>query len=236
MINSKIKLALLASTLSAAFLSGCSDDDDKIAPIIEPEPLVVTYDVTVTNLTYSQPFSPLSVVLHNDGALWSIGEPASVALEKLAESGDNSELFALSYITVSAAGSGILMPGTSETVSISIEDTTESLLSLATMLVNTNDGFTGLNSISLSDLMVGDSWSAMTGVYDAGTEANSEMAGTIPGPADGGAGYESARDDSDMVSMHRGIVSMDDGLMSSVLTHAHKFDQPTAKITITRTE
>jgi len=58
------------------------------------------------------------------------------------------------------------------------------------MLVNTNDSFTGLNAWDLSKLAVGDSWSTNVGVYDAGTEINSELLGTIPGPADGGDGTD----------------------------------------------
>lgn len=231
------KISMAAVVSSALLISACSSDDDDDMMVVEmPEAVDVSYSITVTNLTYSQPFSPISIVLHNEGQLWQIGESASVALEKLAESGDNSELFTQSVVTASMAGAGILMPGQSETVLITIEDNTRSLLTLATMLVNTNDAFTGLNSIPLADLDVGDSWSKMVGAYDAGTEANSESAGTMPGPADGGAGFDTQRDDTDMVTMHPGVVSMHDGLSTSVLTQAHKFDQPTAKITITRTE
>lgn len=226
----------LTTILSVAACSDDDDDDKEMMEVMEPEPVMISYDVTVTNLTYSQPFSPLSIVLHDDGMLWQIGEPASTALEKLAESGDNTDTFSLSNVTASSSGAGILMPGMSETVSVTIEDKTDSLLSIATMLVNTNDAFTGLNGISLANLMAGDSWSMTVGVYDAGTEANSEAAGTIPGPADGGTGFDAERDDTNIVTMHPGVVSMHDGLTTSVLTQAHKFDQPTAKITITRTE
>jgi hypothetical protein len=88
----------------------------------------------------------------------------------------------------------------------------------------------------LSGLSVGDTWSAYTSVYDAGTESNSEAQGTIPGPADGGTGFEAERDDVDFVGMHSGVVSMDDGLATSVLTQAHRFDNPAAYIVITRME
>ena len=73
-------------------------------------------------------------------------------------------------------------------------------------------------------------------VLDAGTEANSEAAGTIPGPADGGEGYNAERDDADLVSFHPGVVSADDGLMMSALTSAHRFDNPAVKLSITRVE
>ena len=70
--------------------------------------------------------------------------------------------------------------------------------------------------------------------YDAGTEANSESSGTIPGPADGGEGFNSERNDSQIVSAHSGVVGQDDGLTQSVLNGNHKFDNPIMAITITR--
>jgi len=72
--------------------------------------------------------------------------------------------------------------------------------------------------------------------YDAGTEANSETAATIPGPAAGGEGYNSTRDDRDTVGGHPGVISADDGLTGSALDASHRFDNPVARITITRLE
>lgn len=229
------RLAHVAIAASLLTLAACSDNDDP-EELVVVEPVTSSYDVTITNLTYSQPFSPVAVVLHNEGTLWNVGEPATEALEKLAESGDSNDFLAISTVTASASGAGLIMPGMSETITISIDDNDQSLLTLATMLVNTNDAFTGLNGINLQNIAVGDTWSTMVGVYDAGTEGNSELSGTIPGPADGGVGFDIERDDVDFVSMHPGVVSMDDGLMTSVLMSAHKFDQPTAKISITKTE
>lgn len=239
-LTSKTLFSLaLASTLA---LSGCSDDDDNdvvemdTTPVVEPEPVNVSYEVTVTNLTNAQPLSPIAVVLHDTDTLWSIGESASVALETMAEGGDNSQLIALEIVNASVSGSAPLMPGVTETLTVTIEDQTDAMLSLATMLVNTNDAFTGLSSIDLSGLAVGDTWTTYTSVYDAGTEGNSEAAGSIPGPADGGTGYMMDRDDVDVVSMHPGVVSQDDGLTTSVLTQAHRFDNPATYVMIKRTE
>ena len=47
------------------------------------------------------------------------------------------------------------------------------------MLVNTNDAFTGLNAIDVSSLAVDEALTFTTFAYDAGTEANSEAAGTF---------------------------------------------------------
>ena len=73
--------------------------------------------------------------------------------------------------------------------------------------------------------------------YDAGTEADSEEAATIPGPAGGGEGFNVARDDqADRVSMHSGVVSNNDGFATSNLTEQHRFDNPVVQIRIERTD
>ena len=93
--------------------------------------------------------------------------------------------------------------------------------------------------MDISNLMAGESISFTARSYDAGTEFNTETAASIPGPASGGAGegYNEARDDiADHVTMHPGVVSSDDGLSTSALSAGHKFDNPTLRITIARTE
>jgi len=231
-----VATSLLATTL---VLVGCGDDDDPVM-VVEPEPMptpvTYSYEVMVTNLTNAQPVSPVAVVLHDEGNVWQLGEMASNALEVLAESGDNSGLLAESFVMASASGADVIMPGASETVSVSITDMMPSKLSVVTMLVNTNDAFSGFNAMDIANLEVGESISLRTGSYDAGTEKNTESMASIPGPAAGGEGYNEARDDVDFVAMHPGVVSMDDGLMSSALTQAHRFDNPTLAITFTRTE
>lgn len=237
------KKSIIASSLTAILLlAGCNDDNSTTMIEETPEPpppmpVTYSYQLVVRNLTYAQPMSPLAVVLHDEGALWTIGEPASIALETLAESGDNTSLLAQEIVLVGQSGAGLLMPGMSETIDISIEDNEPDHISLATMLVNTNDAFTGINAMQLSNLAVGESISVTTSSYDAGTEKNTEWLTTIPGPASGGQGegFNEMRDDTDKVAMHAGVVSVDDGLTTSVLTQAHKFDNPTLKITISRT-
>lgn len=228
-------LTALTLTLSGCFLDS-NNDDEMVTPPPAPMPVDVSYDVTVTNLTNGQPLSPVGVVLHMDGNLWTIGESASVELETMAEGGDNSGLLGLSVVSAMASGAAPIGPGSSETISVTIQDVTDAKLSVATMLVNTNDAFTGLNAWDLSNLAVGESWTTTTRAYDAGTEANSEAMGTMPGPADGGTGFDAMRDDVDFVAMHPGVVSSSDNLTTSVLTTQHKFDNPIARITVTRTE
>ncbi|SES93938.1 spondin domain-containing protein [Thalassotalea agarivorans] len=233
----KLIYSVVALT-SITLLSGCPDDDDDdvVTPAPVVAPIVTSYEVSVTNLTNAQPLSPIALVLHSEGNLWQVGEPASEALELLAESGDNSEVLALSVAQVNASGSGVIMPGGNEVIMLSGEDVSAGYLSVATMLVNTNDAFTGLNAIDVSMLEVGESISMVAGSYDSGTEGNIETAASIPGPAGGGEGFNAERDDVDFVAMHQGVVSADDGLSTSALTEQHRFDNPTISVTITRTE
>jgi len=152
----------------------------------------------------------------------------------LAESGDNSALLAESFVSDSASGSSIIGPGSSQTVTVVSADQNISLMSFATMLVNTNDGFSGATGMDVSAMAVGDTQSFNQVAFDAGTEANTESQGTIPGPADSGDGFDATRDDVNFVALHKGVVTSDDGLSSSVLNVSHKFDNPVIAVTITR--
>lgn len=229
--------SLIILVLSAS-LAACGDSDNDEVEVTDPVMPVMSYEFTVqvTNLTNAQPLSPIAAIAHSEGMLWQIGEPASAALELMAEGGDNSELLATDFAMASSSAESPLPPGEQVTLMLSTEQLDSLKISLATMLVNTNDAFTGLNAIDVSSLAVNESLSRTSFAYDAGTEANSEAQGTIPGPADSGEGYNEMRDDINRVAMHPGVVSQDDGLTNSVLTSQHKFDNPVARITITRTQ
>ncbi|HHS91893.1 MAG TPA: hypothetical protein ENK82_00955, partial [Campylobacterales bacterium] len=76
-------LKLWSSIVTAGLLlTACGDSSS-----------VNSYEVTVENLTYSQPLSPMVVSYHQQGEnLFVAGEAVSVGFEKLAEGGDNSDL------------------------------------------------------------------------------------------------------------------------------------------------
>ncbi|MBE0368915.1 spondin domain-containing protein [Pseudoalteromonas sp. MMG013] len=228
-------------SLACLLLAACGSDNNTTsvtppapAPEPAPEPTQYEFKVTAINLTHGQPLSPLGAALHTSGQFWTIGEMASAELESLAEGGDNSGLLGLSVVNSSVSGAAPLGPGKTAELMLTTTSLTDQKLSLVTMMVNTNDGFTGLNSIDVSQMAVGDYAKMTTRAYDSGTEANSEQSGSMPGPADGGEGFNAERDDIDKVAMHPGVVGNDDGLSSSVLTSAHKFDNPLMAVTITR--
>ncbi|MEM1141747.1 MAG: spondin domain-containing protein [Pseudomonadota bacterium] len=242
-------LTFLASATFLA-LAACSDGDSisntpepPPPPPPAPAPPPVTnavFEVTAVNLTTGQPLSPLAAVIHDgDFRAFTVGEAASEGLELLAEGGDNSGFLDEASGRAEASGSAPIGPGGSETLTLELDgdDTSSAVLTLMTMLVNTNDVIAGVNSMDLSNLEVGDSATVNSIAYDAGTEANSEAAGTIPGPADGGEGFNAARDDiADQVTMHGGVVTASDGLANSVLSEIHRFDNPVVRVRIIRTQ
>ncbi len=269
----KISLALLP--LIAVLATGCGGDDGATGPAGTAgvdgtngsdgmngtngtDGNLAVFTVQLTNLTYGQPFSPAAVVLHEPGFNTFIdGKAASIALEQLAEGGDPTELMsealaASQYLDAVTTG-GATPPrsiGVTSTLLVPLLDIDDLRISFTTMLVNTNDGFTGLNAANISNMTIGQSISFMAPTWDAGTEANTETPNTIPGPAasaagGGGAsaGFDAARDDLfDLVHFHRGVVTSanatggsKEGLSSSILTEADRWDNPTARIVVTRT-
>lgn len=228
--------SLIIIALGASLVACGDSNNNEVVTPPTPEPVSYQFSVEVSNLTAGQPFSPVALIAHNEGNLWQIGESSSAALELMAEGGDNSELLNFASAIATSSGDAPVGPGAQTTLTVTTSSLEELKLSLATMMVNTNDGFTGLNSIDVSALTVDEALTHFTFAYDAGTEANSEAEGSIPGPADGGEGFNEARDDIDLVSMHPGVVSQQDGLSGSTLNSEHKFDNPLAKIVITRTQ
>jgi hypothetical protein len=123
------------------------------------------FQVTITNLTGGpggqittpngmstggQEFTPILVASHKAGVtLFTLGQPASVALQDLAESGDTSMLKSTltsnpDVLDVETTDPNGLMPG--QSVSVTVKTAGRfSHISLASMLVPTNDGFVALN-------------------------------------------------------------------------------------------
>ena len=200
--------------------------------------LAKSYQVSVTNMSYGQPLAPLAVVMHEDAyQAWQVGVTASMGLELLAEGGDNSIFLQEALdkeVLETASGDGVILPGGTGSVELELVSKRSLQLTLASMLVNTNDAYTGINGLDLSEMKVGDQLKQPLMVYDAGTEANSEMAGSIPGPADGGEGFNAMRDDLGRVAHHPGVATRVANHPESVLDQSHRFDSPVAMLRITR--
>ncbi len=112
-----------------------------------------TYEVTVTNITYQQRFTPLLLATHRpEFSFFKLGQPALPELATLAEEGNIAPLLAVleasPLVHATAAGNGLLDPGKS--ISFRIQGNPwRDRLSLAAMLIPTNDAFVALNAVAL---------------------------------------------------------------------------------------
>ena len=168
--------------------------------ICSPE---ATYQITIENLTAAQPLSPVGTVVHRPRTdVWSVGEPASAAVAAVAEDA-GLPVFVDTYGQVRgvrAVGVGGAAPiGPGQTVTFEVEGRRGDRLSLVSMLVNTNDAFTGLDAVRLGN----GTRTFEVGAYDAGTEKNNELPEFIPGPAGSGPGERDP--EGGVIGPHEGI-------------------------------
>lgn len=234
------KIPYLVLMLVSLVLVACSSDKKDEEP--STPVTMIDYRITVNNLTANQPLSPIAIVMHNDNwRSYTLGSAASVELEQLAESGSLADLITAANsntdVVVTAMGENPVGPGGSESFDVSIASDAQGnlYLSVVSMLVNTNDAIVVINGNDLSGLEASSGVVVDALTLDAGTEANSETAATIPGPAGGGEGFNATRDDiMDAVLVHSGIVSSQDGLATSVLDGTHKWDNPVMRVLIER--
>jgi hypothetical protein len=200
------------------------------------------YKVTIENLTTGQPLSPGVVVTHtNRVSLFAAGTVASNGIREIAENGDPSVAFA--ELSGVAGVRGLLttevpvgrVGGQPFASSLSFEidaPANARRLSLALMLICTNDGFAGLDAVRLPR---GDKAAVFYArAYDAGTEVNDERASSIVppcfgiGPVGGLTGGVGRTAEIGTVAMHPGIRGMAD------LTAAHAWNGAVARVTVRR--
>jgi len=174
------------------------------------------FEVTITNLTRGQQFTPILVASHKAGVkLFELGQPASAALATLAEEGNTAplkaELSAMPDVGDVVSGSGLTNPGASTTL---IVDGRAGFnrLSLAAMLIPTNDAFVALSSVELP--RGNNALTMFAPAYDAGSERNDERCLYIPGPmfveCGGGGGGMRAGGGEGYVHIHAGIHGIGD--------------------------
>ena len=169
-----------------------------------------TYEVTVTNTTAGQAFTPIIAATHSsDISFFELGQPASDELEMLAEGGATMPLEDLLHANASltsdiVTSGGLLGPG--ESVTFYIEGRLRhDVLSFAAMLLPTHDTFVAVDSVPLPVKQS----STHAIAYDAGTEVNDESCANIPGPYCMGAPY-SAEGGEGFVHVANGIHGIGD--------------------------
>ncbi len=214
-----------------------------------------TYEVTITNLTDGQPLSPPVAVTHRGAPLFKVGRFATPAIEAIAEDGNQAlavngftgALDVFTFVSDVVDGGEPLTPagtvaaGFDDTLTFNITADRRDRFSLATMLICTNDGFTGADRVKLPNH---GTRTYHLRAYDAGTENNTEMSEDIVDPCSGLGPVALAGDpngnENDAVATspvrrirrHQGV----DGTVGDLLGVHDWGNEPIAVLTITRTD
>ncbi len=218
-------------------------------PVVTVGAQAAEVSVTIENLTRGSFFTPLAVSAHPaENSLFELGESASSGIQAMAEGGDLSgietTLNSIGATTVLNPAGGLLAPGESTTAMLDTDGTSNTVLSLVSMILPTNDGFVALNGIEIpTDAGV---YTYYAKAYDAGTEANDEIVGSgavgeagfpAPGPVAatlGSSGTGVVADAEGFVHIHRGVLGDTDatGGASDIDSTRHRWLNPIAKITL----
>ncbi len=220
-----------------------------LAPtLVSADDRLATYEVTIYNLTAGQPFTPPVIALHNKRAnVFAVGEQANIGVVSIAENGNLEPLITALAGDVNVynfvQGDAPIVPannpgGTGFASSATFEVTTDRrarFLSFVSMLICTNDGFTGLNTVRLPSRKA----TYYAAAYETRTEQNTEDFADIVPPCQGLIG-ESSDDtgvgesnpllaEEGVVIPHAGVVGDDD-----LNPRVHDWADPVAKIVIER--
>ena len=217
-------LALVAGlTVSAA---ARADDDDRLSS---------RFEVTITNLTRGQQFTPILVAAHKEGVkLFRLGTPARSELVTLAEEGNPAPLAAalraLPDTGQVVTGNGLTDPGATTTLVVQGRGGFDHF-SVAAMLIPTNDAFFAVNGVRLPE--GGETLTLTAPAYDAGSERNDELCASIPGPffpeCRGSGGGAKVGGGEGYVHIHAGIHGIGDFAAAN-----RDWRNPVALITVRR--
>ena len=178
-----MKRFLAMPLLAVLFLAGCSDslnDVDSDSALEVPSATygeTAVYEVAVRNISSGQPFTPPLAATHNSYVdMYSVGSGASFGIKEIAENGNLDPLVAslsgnsnVADVVVAVAGTPPpVMPGQTVKFTITTSGDKE-YFSFASMLICTNDGFTGLDAVKLPRYVGQEAAYGIRG-YDAGTE------------------------------------------------------------------
>lgn len=212
---------------------------------------VDTYEVTLTNLTGGQAFSPPVLVTHRGGvAIFEVGDAASDGIRQIAENGNNmvllDKLSNTEGVFEVVEGAAPLVPasdpgGTGLVSTASYKITAargDRFLSLATMLICTNDGFTGGDRLKLPRGM-NEAVTYYADGYDAGTEINTEEFADLVPPCQiliGETGEDPGTGMSNPALFEGGVIRHHPGIQGTgdLLPCLHNWSDPVLKIEIRR--
>ena len=196
-----------------------------------------TYRVTITNVTGTELLTPFVVATHRGGPrVFREGRPATYGLRQLAENGGVPVLAAEldgrpGVSAVAVAGDAPVAPGSSVAVDITAGPGARRL-SLAGMVICSNDGFAGIDSVRLPR-HVGGVTAVYGNAYDAGSEINTENYADLVPPCDGlgqTGTSNPALAEHGVVNLHSGTAGVGD--LDPV---AHGWSNPVIYVSIERT-
>lgn len=202
---------------------------------------MATYEVTIENLTPGQPYTPPFVATHRAATdIFTVGQPASFEIKEIAENGNLGPMLTLlgsdKHVSGTAVAGGPLLWGNSVELTVTAARGAK-FLSWASMLICTNDGFTGVDSLRLPK-DVGEQVVVTTNAYDAGTERNTEDYADIVPPCQslhgvsvepGTGASNPALAEDEVVRHHAGIQG---GVDLTIATHG--WSNPVAEVTVER--
>ncbi len=215
-----------------------------VAPAGASGPPVATYEVTIENLTTGQPYTPPIIATHRAATdIFTVGQSASFEIKEIAENGNLGPMMTLlgsdKHVFDTEVALGPLLFGGSVTLTVTGAKGANFLL-FASMLICTNDGFTGIDSLRLPK-EIGEEVVVTTNGYDAGTEDNTEkyadivppcqsLHGILPvGPATGTSNPALA-EEGGVIHHHDGI----QGGVADLTRRTHGWSDPVAEVTVER--
>ncbi len=198
-----------------------------------------TFKIIIENVTpataigASQPLSPPVIATHDLSlGIFKPGHYASDELRQIAEDAVNGPMVQIlkqsSHVFEIVEGGGAILPGTSAEYMIKTKKRYR-WLSFVAMLVNTNDGFTGVSRLPLILPKNGKNRSFYLPAFDAGTEKNTELKSDIPGPCCGSPLVRVPT--HERIRFHRGILGIGD-LDPAI----YDWNRKVAKVTIIRVD
>jgi hypothetical protein len=208
------------------------------------------YRVTITDLASGQPLTPPVIATHRKRfQLFEVGEAATLELKEIAENGNLvpmvDTLNTHRRVFDVDVGTTPLVPSARQEITGFSDSATFYLtsargakyLSWASMLICTNDGFTGVDGIRLPR-RVGQTVTLETAGYDAGTEVNTEDFADIVPPCQDLMGVSSGEPGTGMSNpalAEGGVIAHHPGIMggSDLLPEVHGWTDPVAEVTIT---
>lgn len=241
MPNMTIPTKALTALAAGALLTGSSLTASGSVRAGDTPP--ITYEVSITNVTSTQWLTPPVVAVHQRSTdVFSVGSPASHGVQQVAENGGVpalvGELESNSKVRdVVVAADAPIGPG--QTVTATVDGAPGFAVSVVAMLICTNDGFTGVDSLRLPPT---GSATITSNAYDAGTEVNSEdLADMVPpcqalsGVADdmgapGTGESDPALAEGGVIHHHAGIA----GGIADLTVAAHGWTDPVVSIEVTR--